>query len=96
MRINAVHQITIICCGIKQIVVLLIIFLLKIKLSKDYYGKKRDAWLLTDFEKKNSASDNTMDTAGTLTGEGNDTATSQDTVSGNKDNTPFFKYPNIW
>lgn len=28
-----------------------------------------------------------MDTVGTLTGEGNDTATSQDTVSGNEDNT---------
>ena len=58
-------------------------------ISKDYFGKKRDAWLLTAFEKKNSASDNTMDTAGTLTGEGNDTATSQDTVSGNKDNVPL-------
>lgn len=43
--------------------------------------------MLTAFEKKNSASDNTMDTVGTLTGEGNDTATSQDTASGNEDNT---------
>lgn len=50
-------------------------------ISKDYFGKKGDAWLLTAFEKKNSASDNTMDTVGTLAGEGNDTATSQDTVS---------------
>lgn len=57
-------------------------------ISKDYFGKKRDAWLLTAFEKKNSASDNAMDTVGTLAGEGNDTTTSKDTVSGDRNNVP--------
>ncbi len=50
------------------------------------WNDKKKSWLLTAFEKKNSVSDNTTDTVGTLPGEGNDTATSQDTVSGNKFN----------
>ena len=36
--------------------------------------------LLTMFEKKNSALDNTTDTGKTLTGNGNDTATPESTV----------------
>ena len=40
----------------------------------------RKAWLLTMFEKKNSALDNTTDTGKTLTGNGNDTATPESTV----------------
>lgn len=54
--------------------------------SRDYFGKKHSPWLLTAFEKKNSVPDNTMDTGETLTGERNDTATPQDTVSADKDN----------
>ena len=49
--------------------------------SRDYLGKDRSPWLLTAFEKKNSVLDNTMDTGETLSGERNDTATPQDTVS---------------
>ena len=44
-------------------------------------GEPRSPWLLTAFEKKNSVLDNTMDTGETLTGERNDTATPQNTVS---------------
>lgn len=53
--------------------------------SKEIFGTPRDKWLLTAYEKKNSASDNTMDTVGTVTGKQNDTATLQNTVSDNKD-----------
>ena len=49
--------------------------------SRDYLGNDRSPWLLTAFEKKNSVLDNTMDTGETLSGERNDTATPQDTVS---------------
>lgn len=49
--------------------------------SKEIFGTPRDKWLLTAYEKKNSASDNTMDTVGTVTGKQNDTATLQNTVS---------------
>lgn len=50
------------------------------------WDDQRKTWLLTVFEKKNSALDNTTDTAKTSNGsERNDTATPQDTVSGNKD-----------
>lgn len=45
-------------------------------------------WLLTAFEKKNSAFDNTTDTGETLKeGKQNDTATLQNTVSESKDTT---------
>ena len=54
--------------------------------SRGFMGISRTPWLLTAFEKKNSAPDNTMDTGETHTGERNDTATPQDTVSINKDN----------
>ena len=50
------------------------------------WDDKRKTWLLSAFEKKNSALDNTTDTGETLAGERNDTATPQDTVSENKDN----------
>lgn len=49
--------------------------------SRDYFGERRSPWLLTAFEKKNSAPDNRMDTGETLSGERNDTATPQNTVS---------------
>lgn len=50
------------------------------------WDDQRKTWLLTVFEKKNSVLDNTTDTAKTSNGsERNDTATPQDTVSGNKD-----------
>ncbi len=56
--------------------------------SKEYMGAPRDKWLLTAYEKKSSASNNRMDTDGTVTGRRNDTATSQDTTySKNKDTT---------
>ena len=56
--------------------------------SKEYMGAPRDKWLLTAYEKKSSASNNRMDTDGTVTGRRNDTATSQDTTySENKDTT---------
>ena len=48
--------------------------------------QSRRYWLLTAFEKKNSVLDNTMDTGETLSGERNDTATPQDTVSVDKVN----------
>ena len=51
-----------------------------------YLGNNRSPWLLTAFEKKNSVLDNTMDTGETLSGERNDTATPQDTVSVDKVN----------
>jgi N12 class adenine-specific DNA methylase len=47
--------------------------------------EQRKTWLLSAFEKKNSALDNTTDTGETLSGEQNDTATLQNTVSENKD-----------
>ena len=50
-------------------------------ISREYLGTPRDKWLLTAYEKKNSASDNTMDTDETLSGKRNGTATPQDTVS---------------
>lgn len=54
-------------------------------ISKEYLGTPRDKWLLTAYEKKNSASDNTMDTVGTAeSGKRNDTATPQNTVSDSK------------
>lgn len=56
--------------------------------SRDYEGTPRTPWLLSAFEKKgkeNSAPDNTMDTGETQTGERNDTATPQNTVSDGKD-----------
>ena len=56
--------------------------------SRDYNGTPRIPWLLSAFEKKeneNSVLDNTMDTGETLSGERNDTATPQNTVSENKD-----------
>lgn len=53
--------------------------------SKEIFSTPRDKWLLTAYEKKNSASDNMMDTVGTVTGKQNDTATLQNTVSDNKD-----------
>ena len=54
-------------------------------ISKEYLGTPRDKWLLTAYEKKNSASDNTMDTVGTAeSGKRNDTATPQNTVSDGK------------
>lgn len=49
--------------------------------SRDYHGEKHTPWLLTAFEKKNSVLDNTMNTGETLSGERNDTATPQNTVS---------------
>ena len=60
--------------------------------SKEYMGAPRDKWLLTAYEKKSSASNNRMDTDGTVTGRRNDTATSQDTTySENKDTTTIPK-----
>lgn len=56
------------------------------------WNEKKKTWLLTLFEKKNSASDNTTDTDETVNnGKLNDTATQQDTVSEGKDTT---KSPN--
>ncbi len=52
--------------------------------SRDYKGNPRGEWLLTAFEKQNSVPDNTMDTGETLSGERNDTATPQNTVSADK------------
>ena len=53
--------------------------------SRDFLGTPRAPWLLSAFEKKNSALDNTMDTGETPKGsEQNDTATPQDTVSDGK------------
>ena len=49
--------------------------------SREFEGTPRDQWLLTAFEKQNSAPDNTMDTDETPTGERNDTATPLNTVS---------------
>ena len=52
------------------------------------WNEKKKTWLLTLFEKKNSASDNTTDTDETVNnGKLNDTATQQDTVSEGKDTT---------
>lgn len=50
-------------------------------------NKEKKNWLLTAYEKKNSASDNTTDTAETaMSGKRNDTATPQNTVSMGKVN----------
>lgn len=50
------------------------------------WDSEKKNWLLTDFEKKNSVSDNTTDTVGTAEGgKRNDTATPQNTVSDGKD-----------
>lgn len=50
------------------------------------WDDQKKTWLLTAFEKKNSASDNTTDTGETAKdGERNDTATPQNTVSVGKD-----------
>lgn len=52
------------------------------------WDHKKKTWLLTMFEKKNSVLDNTTDTGKTLVGNGNDTATPENTViSDGKDNT---------
>ena len=52
------------------------------------WNNERKNWLLTAFEKRNSAIDNTTDTGETaLSGRQNDTATLQSTVSENKDTT---------
>jgi len=52
------------------------------------WDNKKKTWLLTMFEKKNSVLDNTTDTGKTLVGNGNDTATPENTViSDGKDNT---------
>ena len=49
------------------------------------WDKEKKNWLLTAYEKKNSASDNTTDTAETaMGGKRNDTATPQNTVSAGK------------
>lgn len=49
------------------------------------WDKEKKNWLLTAYEKKNSASDNTTDTAETaMSGKRNDTATPQNTVSTGK------------
>ena len=45
------------------------------------WDNKKKTWLLTMFEKKNSVLDNTTDTGKTLMGNGNDTATPENTVS---------------
>ena len=56
--------------------------------SREYLGKPRDQWLLTAYEKKNSAFGNTMDTGETSDGgKQNDTATLQNTVSTDKGTT---------
>ncbi|MGN1229309.1 MAG: hypothetical protein ACI4T5_06595, partial [Prevotella sp.] len=52
------------------------------------WNEKKKTWLLTLFEKKNSASDNTTDTDETVNnGKLNDTATQQDTAFGGKGTT---------
>lgn len=61
------------------------------------WDDQRKTWLLTVFEKKNSALDNTTDTAKTSNGsERNDTATPQDTVSGNKGSENSDKNNNLY
>lgn len=45
------------------------------------WDKQKKTWLLTMFEKKNSALDNTTGTGKTLKGNGNDTATPESTVN---------------
>ena len=44
------------------------------------WDERKKTWLLTMFEKKNSALDNTTDTGKTLSSNGNDTATPESTV----------------
>lgn len=44
------------------------------------WNEQKKNWLLTAFEKKSSALDNTTDTAKTLSGKRNDTATPQNTA----------------
>ncbi len=54
--------------------------------SRDWLGEKRTPWLLTAYEKKESSvTNNRMDTADTLSGERNDTATPQNTASEGED-----------
>ena len=54
--------------------------------SRDWLGKEHTPWLLTAFEKKeSSANNNSMDTAETLDGKRNDTATPRDTAFNGKD-----------
>ena len=48
------------------------------------WNDRKKNWLLTAYEKKNSASDNTTDTDETLSSKRNDTATPQNTVSNGK------------
>ena len=50
------------------------------------WNEQKKQWLLTAFEKKSSALDNTTDTAKTLSGKRNDTATPRDTAFNGKDN----------
>ena len=45
------------------------------------WNDEKKTWLLTAFQKKNSANNNTTDTAETLIGKRNDTATSQSTAN---------------
>ena len=60
------------------------------------WNDEKKNWLLTAFEKKNSASDNTTDTDETSTrGKQNDTATLQNTVSTHKDTTPSLNNNNL-
>lgn len=56
------------------------------------WNNERKNWLLTAFEKRNSAIDNTTDTGETaISGKQNDTATLQSTASENKDTTSIPK-----
>ncbi len=50
-------------------------------ISRDWLGKEHSPWLLTAYEKRSSATNNTMDTADTSEGKPNDTATRQNTAS---------------
>ena len=50
------------------------------------WDNEKKNWLLTAYEKKNSAFDNTTDTDETLSGKRNDTATPQSTISTSKGN----------
>ncbi|MBQ2979862.1 MAG: hypothetical protein IJE18_07120 [Bacteroidaceae bacterium] len=60
------------------------------------WNDEKKNWLLTAFEKKNSASDNTTDTDETSTrGKQNDTATLQNTVSTHKDTTSSLNNNNL-
>lgn len=60
------------------------------------WNEEKKNWLLTAFEKKNSASDNTTDTDETSTrGKQNDTATPLNTVSTDKDTTSSLNNNNL-